>query len=89
MFVEQQQRFRQELEATVANNAVAAMAGLTKRNLALWKEMQGAFFGASRDTHTGKAEKQGREASSRKNGSRARSGSRADDGSRTQKRRSR
>jgi polyhydroxyalkanoate synthesis repressor PhaR len=74
MFVEQQQRFRQELEARMANNAVAAMTGLTQRNLALWKEVQGAFFGASRDAHKEKEER-GKQEVSRKNGSRVRSGS--------------
>ena len=87
MFVEQQQRFRQELEARMANNAVAAMTGLGQRNLALWKEMQGAFFGVSRDTHKGKEEK-GKQEASRENGSTVRSGSRARGGSKTRKRKS-
>jgi polyhydroxyalkanoate synthesis repressor PhaR len=94
LFVEQQQRFRQELESTVANNAVAAMTGLTQRNLALWKEMRGAFFGAPRDARTGKAEEETEETQEapRKNGSRERSersGSKARNGSRAQKRKSR
>jgi polyhydroxyalkanoate synthesis repressor PhaR len=96
LFVEQQQRFRQELEARVANNAVAAMTGLTQRNLALWKEVQGAFFGASRDVqHEVQKEKEkekegkGKQGESRTNGSRSRGGSSARSASKTQKRRSR
>jgi polyhydroxyalkanoate synthesis repressor PhaR len=95
LFVEQQQRFRQELEARMANNAVAAMTGLTQRNLALWKEMQGAFFGAARDVQDEaqkeKEEKEGKgkQGASRTNGSRSRGGSSARNASKSPKRRSR
>ncbi len=54
MWVEQQQRFRRRLEK--AADPVAAMnaiAEATHRNLALWREMQGAFFGPAH--HPGEA----------------------------------
>jgi polyhydroxyalkanoate synthesis repressor PhaR len=44
-FGEQQQHFRRQLEELMAKDAVGAMSDLTARNLALWREMQGAVFG--------------------------------------------
>jgi polyhydroxyalkanoate synthesis repressor PhaR len=44
-FGEQQQEFRRQLEQIMTKDAVGAMSDLTQRNLALWREMQGAVFG--------------------------------------------
>jgi polyhydroxyalkanoate synthesis repressor PhaR len=49
MFAEQQQLFRKELERAVVKDAMTTMTELTKRNLALWRETQGALFGAVRN----------------------------------------
>ena len=52
IWVEQQQRFRRRLAAAADPvAAMNAMAEATQRNLALWREMQGAFFGAA--NHSG------------------------------------
>jgi polyhydroxyalkanoate synthesis repressor PhaR len=44
-FGEQQQQFRRQLDDLIPKDAVGAMSDLTARNLALWREMQGAVFG--------------------------------------------
>ncbi len=44
-FGEQQQHFRRQLDELMTKDAVGAMSDLTARNLALWREMQGAVFG--------------------------------------------
>ncbi len=44
-FGEQQQQFRRQLDELMTKDAVGAMSELTRRNLALWREMQGAVFG--------------------------------------------
>jgi len=43
-FSDQQQQFRRQLDEIMAQDAVGPMSDLTKRNLALWREMQGAVF---------------------------------------------
>lgn len=48
LFVEQQQRFQEQVADAVAQNPVATMNELTKRNLAMWREMQDNFFKATR-----------------------------------------
>lgn len=47
MFVEQQQRYQEQLRDAVTSNPIAAMTELTERNLALWKQMQQSFFEAA------------------------------------------
>ncbi len=44
-FEEQQRVFRRQLDEAMAKDAVTAMTELTQRNLALWNEVQGAWFG--------------------------------------------
>jgi len=43
-FGEQQRVFRSQLEQVMTQDAVTTMADLTHRNLALWKDMQGAWL---------------------------------------------
>jgi polyhydroxyalkanoate synthesis repressor PhaR len=52
MFVEQQQRFQEQVADAVAQSPVAAMNELTKRNLAMWREMQDNFFKAAQSFGT-------------------------------------
>ncbi len=44
-FGDQQQVFRRQLDEVMTRDAVGTMSDLTKQNLALWREMQGAVFG--------------------------------------------
>jgi polyhydroxyalkanoate synthesis repressor PhaR len=46
---EPKQQFRRQLDQIMTQDAVGAMSELTKRNLALWREMQGAVFGNGPD----------------------------------------
>jgi polyhydroxyalkanoate synthesis repressor PhaR len=43
-FGDQQQVFRRQLDEVMTRDAVGTMSDLTKQNLALWREMQGAVF---------------------------------------------
>lgn len=44
-FGDQQEQFRRQLQGILTQDPVGAAADLTKRNLALWRDMQGAMFG--------------------------------------------
>jgi polyhydroxyalkanoate synthesis repressor PhaR len=44
-FGEQQQLFRRQLDEVMAKDALTAMTELTRRNLGLWNEVQGVWFG--------------------------------------------
>jgi polyhydroxyalkanoate synthesis repressor PhaR len=44
-FGEQQQLFRRQLDEVMAKDALTAMTDLTRRNIGLWNEVQGAWFG--------------------------------------------
>ena len=55
-FGDQQQAFRRQLDDLMTRDAVGAMSDLTKQNLALWREMQGAVFGQGRGQDTSKSE---------------------------------
>jgi polyhydroxyalkanoate synthesis repressor PhaR len=44
-FGDQQEQFRRQLQGMMTQDPVGAVADLTKRNLALWRDMQGAMFG--------------------------------------------
>lgn len=46
-FGEQQQQFRRQLDQIMTQDAVGTMSDLTEKNLALWREMQGAVFGGA------------------------------------------
>jgi polyhydroxyalkanoate synthesis repressor PhaR len=55
-FGEQQQTFRRQLDDLMTRDAVGAMSDLTKQNLALWREMQGAVFRPSPGREAPKSE---------------------------------
>ena len=44
-FGEQQQLFRRQLDEVMTKDALSAMTDLTRQNLALWSDVQGAWFG--------------------------------------------
>jgi polyhydroxyalkanoate synthesis repressor PhaR len=44
-FGEQQQLFRRQLDEVMAKDALTAMTELTRRNIGLWNEVQGVWFG--------------------------------------------
>jgi len=44
LFVSQQKQIQEQLQATVHNNPITAMAELTEKNMDMWKKMQENFF---------------------------------------------
>jgi polyhydroxyalkanoate synthesis repressor PhaR len=48
-FGEQQRLFRRQLDQVMAQDAVTTVADLTRRNLDLWKDAQGAWFAGAKD----------------------------------------
>jgi polyhydroxyalkanoate synthesis repressor PhaR len=44
-FGDQQEQFRRQLQGMMTEDPVGAVADLTKRNLALWRDVRGAVFG--------------------------------------------
>ena len=55
-FGEQQRIFRRQLDQVMAQDAVAAMSDLTRRNLAMWKDVEGAWFAGGKPTREASAE---------------------------------
>jgi polyhydroxyalkanoate synthesis regulator protein len=59
-FGEQQRLFRRHLDDAMAKDAFGAMSDLAKQNLEMWKDAQGAWFGAGEERKSGEATDPGR-----------------------------
>ncbi len=65
-FGEQQRLFRRQLEDVMPKDPFGAMSDLTRPNLAMWQNAQGAWFGAAGEKPTQGAAKPGEEERARK-----------------------
>jgi polyhydroxyalkanoate synthesis repressor PhaR len=47
LFVEQQGKWREQVTSVMSNDPLSLMRDVAEQNMAMWKEMQEGFFGAS------------------------------------------